>query len=179
MKPDFNTQKSFTLMEILLYIVVLSILITVISSFLIWSIQYNTKLKVMRETLDNARRAMGIMTYEIKEAKSIYTPTSIFDVNPGQLSLETKRYLPTGEETSFSDFYLCGSQLCFKKESQNPIPITSEKVEVKNLFFSQIMTTSAIPSVQITLEVDYKNPDNKPEYRASVNLISTASLRNY
>ena len=177
-----NNQKSFTLIEILVYIAVLAIITVAISSFFLWFIHSNTKARAMRETLDNTRRAMEIMTYETKEAKSIYTPTT----TSTQLSLETTKYLPEEEKTTYIDFYLCGTQLCFKREpassiatSSKPVALTSNKVEVKNLVFSQIATTSTNPSVQINLKISYKNPADRPEYRASVNLISTASLRSY
>ena len=171
-------QKSFTLIEILVYIAVLSIVIVTIVSFVLWSVRSNTKAKVMREVLDNARRAMEIMTYEIKEAESIYSPTSIFDSQPGQLSLETSKYLPEGERTSYIDFYLCNNRLCFKKESQDSIVLTTDNVEVSNLVFTKIITGDT-PSIQIDLKIDYENPANRPEYQASVNLRSTASLRSY
>jgi len=173
-----NKQKSFTLTEVLIYIAVLAIVVLIVFSFFLWATRANTKAKAMREVLDNARRAMEIMTYEIKEAKSIYTPTSTFDSHPGQLSLETKKYLPEGETTSYIDFYLCGVQLCFKKESQNPITLTSDRAEVSNLMFSRIVT-SGIPSIQISLEINYKNPTGRPEYQASITSTSTASLRSY
>lgn len=165
--------EGFTLMEVLVYITVFSIIILTISSFTIWLIRSAVKARVMRETLDSARRAMKILTYEIREAESIYIPTTTLS----QLSLQTAHYLPEGEETTYIDFYLCGKRLCLKKESQNPIALTSDKVEINNLEFSKVATTSAIPSVQILFRMDYKNPADRPEYRASVNLISTVSLR--
>ncbi|MBZ9572046.1 type II secretion system protein [Patescibacteria group bacterium] len=168
----------FTLMEILVYIAVLSIVIIAISSFLIWSIHSNTKAKVMRETLNNARRVMEMMTYEIKEAKSIYIPTSVFNSHPGQLSLETVKYLPEGEKNTYIDFYLCDTKLCFKKESQASFALTSDSVEIGNLVFSRVVSGET-PSLQVDLKIDYKNPANRPEYQASVNLKSTVSLRNY
>ena len=168
------SKKAFTLMEILIYIGVLGLIVGTVSSFLIWGIHSHTKSKVMRETLDNARRAMEIMSRETREAKSIYTQTTTAE----QLSLETTHYLPEGEKTSFIDFYLCDSRLCIKKESQNPIYLTSDNVEVKNLSFIQIIS-GQIPSIQINIKIDYKNPTNRPEYQAEVELISAASLRNY
>ena len=167
-------KKAFTLTEILVYIGVLGIIVSAVISFLVWSSHSNNKAKVMRETLDNARRAMEIMTYEIRRAKSIYTPTT----TSNQLSLETSHYLPEGEKITYIDFYLCDFHLCLKKESQNPISLTSDSVEVKNLVFDQIITGEA-PSIQINLRIDYKNPNNRPEYQASVELNSTASLRSY
>ncbi len=175
----FKKGAGFTLIEVLIYIAVLVIIITAVSAFFLWGIRSNTKAKVMRETLDNSTRAMETLTREIKEAKSIYTPTSVFDSHPGgQLSLETNKYLPVGESTTYIDFYLCGTQLCLKKESQDPIALTSDKVEVSNLVFSRIITNE-IPSVQVSLNVDYKDSTGRPEYQASVNLISTVSLRGY
>jgi len=169
-----NFKKSFTLTEMLVYVAVLAIIVLAVSSFFLWTTRSNTKTRAMREALDNSRRAMEIMSSEIKEAKSIYTPTT----TSTQLSLETTKYLPTGEETTYIDFYLCGTQLCLKKESQNPIALTSDRVEVNNLIFSQIIT-GGNPSVQIDLGINFKNPQNRPEYQASVNLKSTASLRSY
>jgi len=176
MTPHHSPKRplGFTLTEVLVYVAILSIIILAVSGFLAWTMRTNTKVKAMRETQDNARRAMEIMTYEIKEAKSIYTPTT----TSNQLSLETTHYLPGGENTTYIDFYLCGTQLCLKKESQNPIALTSDRVEVNNLIFSQIITGET-PSVQIDLGINYKNPQNRPEYQASVNLKSTASLRSY
>lgn len=167
-------KKGFTLIEMLVYVAVLAILTLAISSFVLWTIRSNTKAKVMRETLDNARRAMEIMTYEIKEAESIYTPIA----TSSQISLETIKYLPNGETTTYIDFYLCDTRLCLKKESQDPIALTSERVEVNNLIFSQFVTASS-SSVQINLGVNYKNPADRPEYQASVDLTSTVSLRSY
>ena len=165
----------FTLIETLVYIGILIIVVGVVFSFLIWCVHSSTKVKVAREVSDNARRAMEIVVYEIKEARTIYTPTS----TSTQLSLKTLHYLPAGEDTTYIDFYICGTQLCLKKESQDhPIALTSDGVEVSKLVFTRVVTDQ-IPSVQIELKIDYKNPNNRLEYQASVDLKSTASLRNY
>ena len=167
-------KKGFTLIETLVYIVILVIVIGVVFSFLIWSVNLSTKVKVTRETSDNARRAMEIMVYEIREARVVYAPTS----TSTQLSLETFHYLPTGENTTYLAFYACGTQLCLKKESQNPIALTSDTVEVTNLAFAQVVTDQ-IPSIQIELKIYYKSPNDRPEYQSSVDLKSTVSLRSY
>src|SRR4030042_1459943 len=175
-KTENRKNKSFTLVEVLVYIATLVIVVTVISSFIIWSVMANTKNKVMAETLDNTRRAIEIMTHEIKEADDVYEPTSVFNSHPGQLSLETRKYLPIGEILTYIDFYICDNQLCLKKESidgasVNPVILTSEKVEAKNLTFSKIISGD-VPSVQIDLTLGYKDATGRPEYQASVNLQS-------
>ncbi len=162
-------KKGFTLIEILIYISVLAIVFLAVSSFLTWSIKTSAKATAIREATDNGRRAMEIITREIRGAKGIYTPTS----TSTQLSLETKT-------STFVDFYLCGSPtstICLKEESQEPIAITSESVQVRSLVFTQISTTT--PSIRIQMGLDYKTQAKLPEYQASVDLTSTVSLRSY
>lgn len=168
----------FTLIEALVYIVVLVIIMTVIISFLFWSISSSAKVKVMAETLSNAKRVLDVISYESREAKSVYLPTSLFDYEEGQLSLETLHYLSEGENETFVDFYLCGSRVCFKREFQDSVALTSENVEVSKLNF-KLHETGDIILVTVSIETSYKNPNNKPEYDATVNLQSTFSLRSY
>ncbi len=166
-------RSAFTLTEVIVYVGILSIIILALSGFVLWSVRSNAKAKAIGETSDSARRAMEAMAREIKAAKSIYTPTT----TASQLSLETTRYLPQEETTTYLDFYLCDGRLCLKKESQNPLALTSGKVEVTALNFEIIGVYPG--SVKISLTVNYKNPNNRPEYESSVNLISTVSLRSY
>lgn len=55
----------------------------------------------------------------------------------------------------------------FEKESQDPIALTSASVQVNNLIFSYIATTSTVPSIQVNLKID------------NFSATSTASLRSY
>ncbi|MDO8663526.1 MAG: type II secretion system protein [Candidatus Wildermuthbacteria bacterium] len=179
MQTSNGAKGGFTLIEILVYVAVLVILILAISYFLLWTIRSNVKSAATRETADNATAILEKMAYEIKEASSIYTPTSIFSATSGQLSLETTKYLPSGESASYIDFYVCGKSVCLKKEGEAPIALTSSRVKVNKLEFFQISTTSTAPSVQIGLGVSYDVKTAKPEYQASFNTTSTVSLRSY
>jgi type II secretory pathway component PulJ len=157
-------RRGFTIMEILVYAAVLSVIFLSVYGFLTWAVRSNDRIMAMREAADNTRRVLETLTHEIREADSVYGPTS----TSTQLSLETKHYLPAGETSSFIDFYLCGetaSAICFKKESQNPVAVTSADVKVNKLEFLQISTTT--PSIRIRLQID------------SMNTTSTISLRNY
>lgn len=165
------TKNGFTLIEILVYISVLTIVILAVSSFFLWAIRSNNKAKAIRETHYSVRRAMDIISYEIREANSVYTPTT----NSNQLSLETTKYLPVDETSTFIDFFLCGTQVCFKKESQSPFALTSDRVEVNSLNFIQVASTS----VQIGIGINFENPENRSELQVFINATSTASIRAY
>jgi type II secretory pathway pseudopilin PulG len=170
-----KNKSGFTLIEALIYIATLSVVISAIVSFLFWSIRSNVKAGAMREVSDNVRRAVETISHEIKESKSIYTPTMSFS----QLSLETTKYLPVGEKSSYVDFYVATGTIYFKKEGRDAIALTSDSVEVKNLLFSQISTTTTSPSIRIGLRIDFKNPNNRLEYSASLSVTSTVSVRSY
>lgn len=162
-------QRGFTLIEIIVYIAVLAIIVLVVFSFFSWLNSSNIRVNSTRETLDNSRRAMEQIGYEVKEANSVYTPTTVSD----QLSLGTAHYLPEGENKTYIDFFLCGTRLCLKKEGKDPIALTSELVELKNLRFISVATSS----VQVNLGLVYKTSSLKPEFQAVVNTTSTFSIR--
>ncbi len=177
MQPCFkktDCKKGFTLIEVLVYTVVLVIMLVTVFSSVTWAMRSSLKAKVLRETLDNAQRSMEILTYEAREAKNIYVPTT----TSNQLSLETTKYPPVGESTTYIDFFLCGTKLCIKRESQDPVELTSDEVEIKSLTFTRTASGS-VPAVQIDLTVEYKNPGGQPELNSSIHLTSTASLRSY
>ena len=167
-------EKGISIIEVLVYIGVFSLIMVIVTSFVFWFVRSNTKAKVMREVLDSSKKVMELITQEIKESEYIYLPTT----SATQLSLKTKKYPAPGEEFSYIDFYLCDSRICMKKESQDPIYLTPESIEVNNLVFTQVMSGDYL-SIRINLGVNYNNINNRPEYEASVDLTSAASSRSY
>lgn len=165
--------KGFTLIEVIAYVAVLGIIGTSFSAVFLWSIKTYTKSQVMQETTWNAQRAMDIMVQEIREAEDVYSSTT----GVSQLSLETTRYAAPGHPTSFIDFFLCEEKLCFKRESQDAVVLTSNNVRVMELSFQKVRTGAAISSVQVIVRVEYKNPNNRPELISSLELRSVASVR--
>lgn len=166
--------KAFSLLEVLVYVAVFAVVTTAIASFVLWAINAKAKTKAMREVSHNSERAMEIIAYEVREAEAIYEPTT----NNNQLSLRIKKHLPTGEAISYIDFFLCGDRLCSKKEGRDPVALTSEKIEITNLNFTKIFTSSA-PSIQIELQANYKNPSDLLKYKAIADLRTTVALRTY
>ena len=165
--------KGFTLVELLVYIMVFSILMGAVTGFAYWAVRANAKARAIREVLSNAERAMDIMSGEIQKAKGVYTPTS----GATQVALETSENLPTDETTTYVDIYVCGTALCIKRESQNAALITGDSIEIPQLRFSTIGTTT--PTVNIDLTVRYKNPNARPEYNAVVRLNSSVTARGF
>ncbi len=174
-KKSDSDQAGFTLLEMLVYLAILVIIIGVIIAFCISAIRAVSKIKANAEILDNSRRAIEIMSYEIKKAKSLYTPASVFDVNPGQLSLEQSASPAAEESETFVDFFLCGDRLCLKREGESALAITSDKVKLTNLIFRQLL--NSVPSVQISFRVEFLTASALPAYSGSIDITTTVSLR--
>ena len=151
----------------LIYIVTLVIVIGTVTTILLWMVRASNQVHVRDEVVENVEHALASMTSEIREAQSVYTPTM---TAPSQLSLQTRKNPPPGETSTYVDFFLCGARLCVKRESQAPQAITSEKIEVQSLEFTQVQTGSA-PSIQIAMEASYLT--------ASATAQATVSLRAY
>ena len=170
----FENSNGFSILEILVSIAIFSLILLSVVSFLSLTNLSNSQTKADREVLGNARKTLEEIAFEIRSAKSIYTPTTTVN----QLSLETSRYLPPNESNTFIDFFLCGTAVCFKKEFQDPVVLTPDNVRVTNLTFSQILTGS-VQSIKINMTVSYVNNTSFSGVNPSVDLTSTASLRSY
>ena len=169
--------RAFTLIELLIYGLFLVIISVVAVSFFIQVVNVTETSRRSRESLENARRALDVISQEVRHAKSVYDPTSTLDTNPGQLSLETTRDLPPDEETTYVDFYVDDDRLYVKREGQDEQLITSEKGKVNELTFSLLADASEKPAVQVLVTVEYVDPIRGPSN--AVTLVSTATLRSY
>lgn len=176
--PSFLT--GFTLIEMVVYVSVCSIILGSLAFFAFWALRAGAKAKMEQEVLNNGRRAMEIMIYEIKKSESVYPPTSVFDSNPGQLSLEQKTSSLPQESETFSDFFRCGQVLCFKRESQEPIALTSANVNLTNLQFSKLSNSATATSIQIKIELESSSDLwGQPETKSKIRLQNTANLNVY
>lgn len=174
-----NKKQGFTLVEMLIYVGILSVISTAIVSFALWSLSFNARVKAKNEVQNNVRRVAEMMAYEIRHASSIYTPTSILETHPGQLSIETALNPPLNESKTYKDFYVDGGVLYLKKEDSLSQALTSEKVRVNNLVFKRLASNGPTESVQVNLIIEYNNPSSRPELQAEANLTTTIALRAY
>lgn len=174
MKIRVNQSKGFTLTELIVYVGIFAILMSIVASFVLSLIKINARYQTKREIVENANNIMKTLSYEIQQSSSIYAPTSVFNVHPGQLSLETTRNLPPDENRTYADFYLDDENIYLKKEGSEPQKINSNNVKITNLIFEKFKPEAI--KIQITLA--YKSLSTKPEYQFSYSLVSAVSPRN-
>jgi prepilin-type N-terminal cleavage/methylation domain-containing protein len=167
-------KNGFTLIELLIYLAIFVILITAITVFSVTTIKTIRKSQIRKEVVNAAYSAMRTMLYEIKAAANVYNPTSVFNVSPGQLSLQTAEYLPLGENLTYIDFYLdSDNKLYLKKEGQDAQSLISDKLNIANLEFEYFASSSELVKINLTISYDVSNP----EYQYSYSLSSSAGVR--
>jgi len=160
-----NLKKGVSFVEMLVYLSVLAIVLIVVVSFLIWMNKASFKTRAQREVFEDVLVALRKIGYELREAEAVYWPTTFSD----QLSLASFHYLPSAETLTYLDFSICEQRICFKKESQEPIFITSPKTKVQYLRFDVL----GVDSVRMSLSLEHVLAD---EFLSAT---STFSLRNY
>jgi len=173
LKPFFNKDKyikGLTLIESLVYILIFSITIGVIGSFGVWMQNNFYRAQKIEKAIEETDAALQRISYEIREAKSVYWPTT----SSSQISLETLHYVPEGEETGFLDIFLCENKVCLKEEENDPFVLTSSENIVKELKFTPVFVTSTISSFQIEITVQ---PQNINDFLFTAT--TTASLRSH
>jgi len=178
MNNEQKNIKGFTAMEAVIYTSVFIIVTVVLTSFISSLITTQTKIRISKKVLNDSQRAMETMIWEIQHATDVYESTSVFDSNPGQLSLETTKNTPQGETTTFIDFYLDDNdRLCLKREGASGEPLVSENVKISNLTFN-FLTASGVETVRINLLAVYDNPSGQISHQATTTLTASAVLRN-
>ena len=170
-------EKGFTLIEILVYAAITAIVTSVIVLFLVSSLNAYNKSQALQNTLNNTNDSLKFIIDEIRYAGSVYTLTSVFNSDNGQLSLETLQNAPSGENSGFTDFYLDNGRIYRKREGYAAMPITSERVFITKLRFSQFGTTGVNDSIAVEVNGTINDPGGKQSSQASINLKSTAALR--
>src|SRR3990167_6477323 len=129
----------FTLVELVLYVFLLSLVIVAVMQIVLVVLQANVRSSAKEEVLSSSLFAMEVLRNEIRGAERIYTPTSVFDAHHGQLSLVTTKVMPAGENVSFVDFFVSDDErLCMRRDGGASQCLTALAVRVTDLRFVRL-----------------------------------------
>ncbi|MBI4128547.1 MAG: hypothetical protein HY460_00725 [Parcubacteria group bacterium] len=173
--PRGIARTGFTLVEMLIYMTVLVLMVTLVVNFLLTFMRNYSTARLRRAMEDNLTSAMEVMAREIRQSRSIYYPTSCFSpLQPGapvsceallgQLSVETARNLPlfaselsSTETRTYVDYFVSDGILLRKREgSVLPLALTSDDITVTRLEFLDY-STAKNHAVGIEMEIQGKN----------------------
>ncbi|MEK9175007.1 MAG: hypothetical protein AAB795_00270 [Patescibacteria group bacterium] len=165
-------KKGFTLVEFILYISIVGVILVSFMYYMIDISSSSTKSDAFAEVGYNGRVAMEKISREIRNAVDINVGASVFDTHPGALSLTTSN--PNTNPTTIN---LSGAVLQIKRGAGPVLPLTTSKVEITKLIFSNLSQSGTPGNIKILLTIRYKNPQNIDEFNASTTLESSVSLR--
>jgi len=173
----------FTLIELMVYIAIISIILVASINFMWQIMNTRTKSQVTQEAQQNARFAMERMVIEIRGAEDVVKTggASTFDVHPGKLTLQ----YTAGDvviDTATSTVTLGGKSVDIRKlriteGAGSPIELTSDRVDVTNLIFTDLTQGDDKDNIRIQLTIENVNPENVVWRESSISLQSAASIR--
>ena len=163
-----NTQKGFTLIEVLIYIAIIGMIIQGFITFILSIAGTNSKIYVMQEVQANTRIALDIMSQKIRAADDIITPSE--NNSTSTLVLDMPDSDPNLTFNSMDGI------LYMIEGVASSTPITSNKVRISNLIFTNLTAVGEKDNIKIEITANYKIIDNK-EFQYSQTLQTAVSLR--
>jgi Tfp pilus assembly protein PilW len=166
-----NSKKALSLVEILLYLAVLSVLITTISAFLYIVLSGRIKSQTVSEVEEQGVQVMNIITQTIRNSEGVNIPVAKSSSN--SLSLEVDS--PPDNPTVFS---VKSGILEIAEGGGQSIELTNSKVTITNLTFYNLARNSNRPdSIKVEFTLEYNNPEGRNEYDYSKTFYGTADVR--
>ncbi|MEK7635441.1 MAG: hypothetical protein AAB446_03365 [Patescibacteria group bacterium] len=144
-----NKNRGTTLVEMILYVVLLVFVMTVIVQMLISIGGVYRNIKITRELESSGTIAMEQMLREIRSASSVKISGSTFGTSPGSITLSGFDESQNPYEVVFS---VDSGVLKISKNGSSPVSLTSFPASVSSLIFTHVIT-STYEGVQIKLEV--------------------------
>lgn len=163
-------KKGFTLIEVLLYMAILSIVVLALSSFTVLSYTSRVKANVIAEVEQQGSQTMSLISYNIRNAASIISPVS----GVSDSSLTLTEYIGSNSPTIFSQL---GNAMNITEGANAAIDITSNRVVISGLLFQNLSRPNTPGVIKISFTLTHINPSNRGEYIYSKTFTSTISLR--
>lgn len=163
-------KKGFTLVEMLLYLAILSIVVLAFSSFMFLSYTSRVKAAVIAEVEQQGSQTMSLITQNIRNAASITAPSPGSTSNVLTLTEYTGALSPTTFDQSVGVMRI-------REGASTAVNIISNRVTAPNLSFQNLSRPGTPGAVRIEFTLTYINPSSRGEYSYSKTFTSTASLR--
>lgn len=167
---NLKVKKGFTLVEVLLYVCIMSVMMLVLSAFLFFILQSNVKSQTISELEIDGDRAMQIMLQTIRNASSVSTPT--FGNSGTSLTL-----VVSDGAKSPTIFSLVGGAVMIKEGTGAQVPLTSSRVIVSGLNFVNTAQNSTTGSIKVQFTMTHYNPSGRNEYDWVQNFFGSATIR--
>lgn len=173
--------KAFTLIELIVYIAILSIVLVSAIGFLWNIIGGSVRVSASTELTYSARLVQGNITYTGRNAHDVLTLSSTFDSHPGVLVFETSggdvTFDTVTEEITVGGQSVTIRKLRMKTGAGLPIDLTSDKVDVTNFVVKNRTRGTEPKNVKVEVTLTYVNPGQDLARNQTLSFETAVSIR--
>lgn len=139
MKHKFyrSIQKGFTILELVVYIALLSMVLIALLQSMSMTMRAFSNLRISRDINDSAIKAMERMTRDIKNASSVNMTESTFGAEPSRLTINT---YDTSGNPLLVEYFATSSSLHVREDGVDMGALLSAKTELEALVFYYVST---------------------------------------
>ncbi len=162
--------KGFTLVELLLYISIVSAMILSVSAFLPLLMASRVKNQTIAEIEQQGIQTMQIITQTIRNAEGITSPGTGVNASSATIDVVT-----TGADPTIFD--LSGGVLRITQGTESAVALTNSRVTTSSLTFYNLSRASTPGTIRIQFTLTHNNPSGRNEYEYAKTFYGTATLR--
>jgi len=149
-----SKNKGFTLVEFLVYTIILAVLINLIGGVALNIFQSGAKTNTIQEVSHNGRFALQKIGQIVNKSSGIISPSATGTF----LVLEFEE-----EDKNPTVFDVFENTLRIKEGNRDYVELTSSKVNVENILFRRIISGGS-DSVKVEMNISFGNQKKLPEY---------------
>src|SRR3989344_1000061 len=144
-----------TLLEALVYVALLVLILMFLISSLLSVMRVIAEVRISRNLNNSAVVALERLVRDIREAGDVDEDESVLGAHPGKLVITA-----SDQDGNFTttEFYLTAGILLVEKGGASGVPLTSSDLEVGNLVFRHIVSSS---SQAVKIEMTLRNREGK------------------
>lgn len=162
-------QKGYTLIELLLYVVIIGSMLVPLTMFFGLVTEARAKGQSIAEVEDQGAAVMDYITQTIRNASSITTPAAA--ASGSTLNLV---YVATAQNPTI--FSLNGTTLQVKEGTGANIALTNSEVTVSNLTFTNLTRSGTSGIVRVSFTLAHVNNSNRNEFDYQKTYTSSAEI---
>ncbi len=164
-------KNGFTLIEFLIYSVIVSFIIGALVLSGVNIMQAKVRIDIREEVSHNGRIALNIITNHIRQAEEVIYPTPGNSGSYLSLEMPISDFSPTIFEANEN------GTLTIKRKDDAASLITSEKVIVSDLTFTNLSYTDSPGTIKIEITIEYFNSSGRIEYDFEKIFYTTENIR--
>lgn len=170
MSQSLIHNRGYTLIELLLYVGIVSTLLVGITLYFASVAEARVKNQTIMEVEQQGAMVMDHITNTVRNATSVSAPAIGSSAN--QLTV----VVPTGS-LSPTIFDLSSEAIRIKEGVAAAIALTSSDIRVTSLSFTNMSRSATVEVVRVTFTMSHVNPSNRNEYDYEKIFTSSVTLR--